>query len=107
MSTELTSAKPTNRQLADMRDLAQQTGTDCVDPGTAWNARREIDRLKTLSERQRVCEERFLQLTWDYGLPTPDRIERKGAAVRFLWTDRKVIVVVDLDDIASLENSEV
>ncbi len=40
----------------------------------------------------------MLALLEDSGLPGPDTVEYGEACVRFLWTDRKVAVVIDLDD---------
>jgi hypothetical protein len=33
------------------------------------------------------------------GLPKPDEIQYGEREVRFLWTDRKVAVCIDLDDL--------
>jgi hypothetical protein len=49
-----------------------------------------------IDEKQRV-ERRTLRLLEDIGLPTPDEVEYGEACVRFLWHDRKVALVVDLD----------
>ncbi|HWE58147.1 MAG TPA: hypothetical protein VG228_00510 [Solirubrobacteraceae bacterium] len=51
----------------------------------------QID-LKQLAER------RMLALLKDSGLPLPDEVEYGTACVRFLWLDRKIAVVVDLDE---------
>ncbi len=40
----------------------------------------------------------MLELLDDSGLPRPDEVEYGEAEVRFLWTDRKVAVVIELDD---------
>ena len=47
---------------------------------------------------KRQAERRFLQLIDDSGLPLPDEVEYGDNCVRFLWLDRKVAVVVDLDE---------
>jgi len=100
MSTQATTqAKPSNAQLAYLHDLCEHTGTDFVYPGTARNARRVINDLKALNARQEACRARFLTLVGDTGLPTPDEVHHEGSSLRFVWNDRKVIVVIDLDDI--------
>ncbi len=40
----------------------------------------------------------MLALLEDSGLPLPDEVEYGTHCVRFLWLDRKVAVVVDLDE---------
>lgn len=40
----------------------------------------------------------MLALLEDSGLPLPDEVEYGTACVRFLWLDRKVAVVIDLDE---------
>ena len=40
----------------------------------------------------------MLALLEDSGLPLPDEVEYGTACVRFLWLDRKIAVVVDLDE---------
>jgi hypothetical protein len=47
---------------------------------------------------KRQAERRFLALLEDSGLPAPDEVQYAEHCVRFLWLDRKVVVVVDLDD---------
>ena len=93
-----TSAKPTNRQLAFIRELNSKTGTEFSYPGTVGQARQEIERLTALAERQELAIARFTKLAEDSGLPMFDEVLREGAAVRFVWNDRKVMVVIDLDD---------
>jgi hypothetical protein len=93
-----TSAKPTSRQLAFIRELNSKTGTEFPCPSTVGRARHEIERLMALSERQEVATARFTKLTEDGGLPMFDEVLREGAAVRFVWNDRKVMVIIDLDD---------
>jgi hypothetical protein len=100
MSTEAsTPAKPSNAQLAYLHDLCEHTGTDFVYPGTARNARRVINDLKALNARQEACRARFLTMVSDTGLPTPDEAQHEGLSLRFVWNDRKVMVIIDLDDI--------
>lgn len=92
------SAKPTSRQLAFIRDLNTRTGTDFTYPGTGGRARQQIERLTVLAERQDQAIGRFTALTENSGLPRFDEVRREGTVVRFVWNDRKVIVVIDLDD---------
>lgn len=49
-------------------------------------------------DRKQLAERRMLALLEDSGLPLPDEVEYGAACVRFLWLDRKVAVVVDLDE---------
>jgi hypothetical protein len=49
-------------------------------------------------DRKQQAERRFLQLIEDSGLPAPDEVRYRTRSVEFLWLDRKVAVVVDLDD---------
>lgn len=44
-----------------------------------------------------MVERRMHHLLEDYGLPAPDEVEYGEACVRFLWHDRKVVVIVDID----------
>ena len=94
-----TSAKPTSRQLVFIRELNSKTGTEFSYPGTVGRARQEIERLMALSERQELAIARFTKLAEDSGLPMFDEVLREGAAVRFVWNARKVMVVLDLDDL--------
>lgn len=45
----------------------------------------------------------MIRLLDDYGLPLPDEVQHGERCVRFLWHDRKVAVVVDLDDFDEIE----
>jgi hypothetical protein len=56
-------------------------------------------------DRKQQIERRMLRLLDDYGLERPDEIEYGERCVRFLWHDRKVAVVVDLDDFDEIETS--
>jgi hypothetical protein len=56
-------------------------------------------------DQKQLAERRMLALLEDSGLPLPDEVEYGAACVRFLWLDRKVAVVVDLDE--TFEESEV
>jgi hypothetical protein len=49
-------------------------------------------------DKKRQAERRFLRLLEDSGLPLPDEVEYGENCVRLLWLDRKVVVVVDLDE---------
>lgn len=51
-----------------------------------------------LSDQRELAERRMLQLLEDSGLPLPDEIQHGEYSVEFLWHDRKVAVVIDLDD---------
>jgi hypothetical protein len=55
-----------------------------------------------IDQKQRV-ERRMIRLLDDYGLPLPDEVQHGERCVRFLWHDRKVAVVVDLDDFDEIE----
>lgn len=48
--------------------------------------------------RGQNAERKMLGLMADAGLPMPDEIEHDDNKVRFLWTERKVAVVVELED---------
>ena len=39
----------------------------------------------------------------EYGLPEPDEVQHGERCVRFLWHDRKVAVVVDLEDFDEID----
>ncbi len=93
-----TSGTPSTNQLAYIRDLNDRTGTDFIYPGTAARARAQIERLTALVSRQNIAIAQFTQLGRDAGLPLFDAVHREGTAVRFVWNDRKVMVVVDLAD---------
>jgi len=58
--------------------------------------------MATIDQKQRA-ERRMLQLLDDAGLPPPDEIQYGQSCVRFLWHDRKVAVVVDLDDFDQID----
>jgi hypothetical protein len=49
-------------------------------------------------DRKQQAERRVLALLEDSGLPLPDEVEYGTDCVRFLWLDRKVAVVVDLEE---------
>jgi hypothetical protein len=55
-----------------------------------------------IDDRHRI-ERRMLGLVREYGLPAPDEVQHGERCVRFLWHDRKVAVVVDLDDFEEIE----
>ena len=48
-------------------------------------------------DRKQWIERRMLRLLDDHGLPSPDEVEFGAGEVTFLWRDRKVAVVVELD----------
>lgn len=43
--------------------------------------------------------DRLVSLIKDAGLPDPDVCEYGASEVRIFWTDRKVAVVIDLEDL--------
>ncbi len=49
-------------------------------------------------DHKQLAERRFLALLEDSALPLPDEVEYGTACVRFLWLDRRVAVVVDLEE---------
>jgi hypothetical protein len=49
-------------------------------------------------DRRELAERRMLALLEDSGLPLPDEVEHGTNCVRFLWLDRRVVVVVELDE---------
>lgn len=49
-------------------------------------------------DRGHEAERRMLGLLADAGLPAPDEVEHVPSAVRFIWEDSKVVVVVELDE---------
>jgi hypothetical protein len=53
--------------------------------------------MAPIDQKQRA-ERRMLALLADSGLPLPDEVQYGEACVRLLWNDRKVAVVIDLDD---------
>jgi hypothetical protein len=52
---------------------------------------------------KRQAERRFLELLDDSGLPLPDEVEYGDNCVRFIWIDRKVVAVVDLDEFGEVD----
>lgn len=58
---------------------------------------RDAARMAPIDVKQRA-ERRFLSLIEDSGLPLPDAVEYGERCVRFMWTEPKVVVVVDLDE---------
>lgn len=50
------------------------------------------------NDQKQLAERRILALLKDSGLPLPDEVEYGTACVRFLWPDRKVAVIVDVDE---------
>lgn len=53
--------------------------------------------MAPIDQKQRA-ERRMLDLLTDSGLPLPDAVEYGEASVRFLWHERRLAVVVDLED---------
>jgi hypothetical protein len=58
--------------------------------------------MATIDKKQRA-ERRMLQLLEDAGLPAPDEVQYGESCVRLLWHDRKVAVVVELDDFDEID----
>lgn len=58
--------------------------------------------MAPIDQKQRA-ERRMIRLLKDAGLPLPDEVEYGERCVRFLWHDRKVAVVVDLDDFDEID----
>lgn len=48
-------------------------------------------------DQKQLVERRFTALMEDSGLPLPDEVEYGTDCVRFLWLDRKLVVIVDLE----------
>jgi hypothetical protein len=49
-------------------------------------------------DQKQLVERRFMALMEDSGLPLPDEVEYGTDCVRFLWLDRKLVVIVDLEN---------
>jgi hypothetical protein len=49
------------------------------------------------TERHELAERRVRGLMEDADLPAPDEVEYLADSVRFLWHDKKVAVVIDLE----------
>jgi hypothetical protein len=58
----------------------------------------------TVEDLQRA-ETKMLALLDDAGLPAPDEIRYEDIQIRFVWNDRKVAVVVELDSFEEEESS--
>jgi hypothetical protein len=58
--------------------------------------------MAPIDQKQRA-ERRMLRLLDDFGLPQPDEVQYGEDCVRFLWHDRKVAVVVDLEDFDEID----
>lgn len=54
-------------------------------------------RMATIDQK-RLAERRMLALLEDSGLPLPDEVEYGAACVRLLWLDRKLAVIIDIDE---------
>ena len=48
-------------------------------------------------DQKQLVEHRFMALMEDSGLPLPDEVEYGTDCVRFLWLDRKLVVIVDIE----------
>jgi hypothetical protein len=58
--------------------------------------------MATIDKKQRA-ERKMLRLLEDAGLPAPDEVQYGENCVRLLWHDRKVAVVVELDDFDEID----
>ncbi|HEY0226490.1 MAG TPA: hypothetical protein VGC05_08840 [Mycobacterium sp.] len=52
---------------------------------------------------KQLAERRMLALLEDSGLPLPDEVQYGTNCIRFLWLDRKVAVVVDLEEFREVD----
>jgi hypothetical protein len=49
--------------------------------------------------REKIAAERDARaMLDDHGLPQPDKVEYGQTCVRLLWTEEKVVLVVDIDE---------
>jgi hypothetical protein len=55
-------------------------------------------------DRKQQAERRMRQLLDDAGLPAPDEVQYGEVCIRLLWHDRKVAVVVELDDFEEIDS---
>jgi hypothetical protein len=53
--------------------------------------------MATLREKI-AAEQDARAMIEDHGLPQPDAVEYGHTCIRLLWTDEKVVLVVDIDD---------
>ena len=62
----------------------------------------------TNADRKEQCERRVLALLEDSGLPLPDEVDHDYAEdeVMFLWSDRKVALIVELTDFEDIDASD-
>lgn len=56
------------------------------------------DRVMQKSDIKEQCRRRFLELIAEYGLPEPDTVVLEEDAVRFMWSDRQVAVVINIEE---------
>ncbi|HET9074663.1 MAG TPA: hypothetical protein VFN48_08800 [Solirubrobacteraceae bacterium] len=54
-------------------------------------------------DQKQQAERRMMDLLADSGLPLPDQVEYGADCVRLLWLDRKLAVVIDLDEFDELD----
>jgi hypothetical protein len=54
--------------------------------------------VMAISGRHAAAERDMRELLADAGLPEPDEVDYDETSVVFLWHDRKLAVVVDLDE---------
>jgi hypothetical protein len=53
--------------------------------------------MATLKEKI-AAEQNARAMLEDHGLPQPDEVEYGHTCVRLLWTEEKVVLVVDIDE---------
>jgi hypothetical protein len=58
--------------------------------------------MASLAEKIRA-EVRMRELLEEAGVPMPDEVEYGFGCVRLLWHDRKVCVVIDIDDYGEVD----
>lgn len=79
-------------------------------PSQDWHERvlfgysvlRDASGMAPIDQKQQA-ERRMTRILEDNGLPLPDEVQYGETCVRFLWYDRKVAVVVDLEDFDEID----
>ena len=65
-----------------------------------YNIRSMLSNVATLREKI-AAEHKVRELLAKENVPEPDRIEYGHTCIRLLWTDSKVVLVVDIDEFAN------